>query len=286
MFSVEYEKYPLWLININLVNQDHATNLKEGFHVKKDHLVFLMLLLILFAFLTIGYMNESEQTNRKETVKALVLEAVSLIEDQGENAFPEFRIDGSKWFHGDTYVFVWMTNGIRVVYPPDPGGEGKNMSTLIDVTGKAIGTLFIEIALSEEGENWIDYRWPKPGETKASSKQTYIKGVATDEQAFLVGSGFYVDTTENWMKTLQYFAIIIEGSVAVTGLLIAVRKKRFFGYGIFLAFMIYVFYDLAKLIPLEVSEITIYPIIIVATLSVLWSMIRIYKEKKTGVLKT
>jgi signal transduction histidine kinase len=188
-------------------------------------------------------------------------------------------MEGSKWFHGDTYVFVWMTNGIRVVYPPDPSGEGKNMSTLIDATGKAIGRLFIEIALSEEGENWIDYRWPKPGETEISSKQTYIKGVATGEQAFLVGSGFYVDTTENLMKPLQYFAIIMESTVAVTGLLIAVRKKKFFGYGIFLAFMIYVFYDLAKLIPLEVSEINIYPIIIVATMSVLWAMIRIYKEK-------
>jgi hypothetical protein len=265
--------------NISMVNQNCVTEIKEGFNVKKTHMVFPILLLVLSAVLIIGYVNQTEQTHRKETVRALVVDAASLIEDKGEDAFSEFRQEGTKWFHDDTYVFVWMTNGIRVVYPPDPNGEGQNMSTLVDVTGKPIGRLFIEIASSEEGEGWIDYSWPKPGETEPSVKQTFIKGVASGEQAFLVGSGFYVDTAENVMKPLQYGAIIMESVVAATGLFIAVRKKRFFGYGIFLTFIIYVFYDLAKLMPLEVSDVTLYPIFFVATLSILWAIILIYKEK-------
>lgn len=265
--------------NISLVTQNYVTEIKEGFYVKKNHLIFLILLVILSAVLIMGYVNQSEQTHRKETVKALVLDAASLIEDKGENAFSEFRKEGTKWFHDDTYVFVWMTDGVRVVYPPDTSGEGQNMSTLMDVTGKAIGGLFIDIALSKEGGDWIDYRWPKPGEIEPSVKQTYIKGVATGEQDFLVGSGFYVDTNENVMKPLQYVAIIMESVVAVTGLFIAVRKKRFFGYGIFLAFVIFVFYDLAKLIPIEVNDSALYPIFFMATLSALWAVILIYKEK-------
>ncbi len=251
----------------------------RGFNLEKKRLVFPILILMLSAVLIIGYVNQTEQTHKKETIKQLVVDATNLIEDKGEDAFSEFRQEGTKWFHGDTYVFVWMTNGIRVVYPPDPSGEGENMSMLVDVTGKVIGRLFIDTALSEEGEGWIDYRWPKPGETEPSSKQTYIKGVASGEQAFLVGSGFYVETTENTIKPLQYVAIIMESVVAVTGLFVAVRKKRFFGYGIFLTFVIYVFYDLAKLMPLEVSDVALYPLFFVATLSILWATLLIYMEK-------
>ena len=234
---------------------------------------------MLSAFLIIGYVDQTEQTHRKETIKGLVLEASDLTEDKGEDAFSEFRQEGTKWFHDDTYVFVWLTDGIRVVYPPDPSGEGKNMSTLLDVTGKAIGRLFIEIALSEEGEGWIDYSWPKPGDTEPSSKQTYIKGVTVDEQTLLVGSGFYVDTTGNVMKPLQYLSIIMESIIAATGLFIAIRKKRVFGYGIFLTFLIYVFYDLVNLLQLEVSDYTLYPMFFVATLSILWATLLIYMEK-------
>jgi len=253
--------------------------MNEGFKVKKSHLVFPILVLILSSVLIMDYMSQTEQARREETIRKLVLDASSLIQDEGENAFSEFRQEGTEWFYGDTYVFVWMTDGLRVVYPPDAGGEGQNMSTLVDVTGKAIGRMFIDIALSEEGEGWIDYMWPKPGETEPSVKETYIKGVAVGEQSFLVGSGFYVDSIENVVAPLQYAAVVMESVIAATGLFLAVRRKRVFGYGIFLTFSIYVFYDLARLIPLEVTNVTLYPVFFVATLSMLWAVIMIYKEK-------
>jgi hypothetical protein len=81
------------------------------------------------------------------------------------------------------------------------------------------------------------------------------------------------------MKPLQYVSITMEGVIATTGLFIAVRKKRVFGYGIFLTFLIYVFYDLAKLLQLEVSGFTLYPVFFVATLSILWATLLIYMEK-------
>ena len=147
------------------------------------------------AILVTFYVNQTDQNHINETTKELVEDAVRIIEEQGETAFPELRDEENKWFNNDTYVFVWKTDGIRVVYPPDIDGEGENMSTLIDSTGKEIGRLFIEIALSEDGEGWIDYKWPKPGETEPSNKQTYIKLATFDENTFLVGSGFYLDTS-------------------------------------------------------------------------------------------
>ena len=106
--------------------------------------------LILSVVLIVGYIYQTDQTRKKETVRTLVLDAANLIEDKGENVFSEFRQNGTKWFYDDTYVFVWKTDGIRLVYPPDLSGEGQNMSTLVDVTGKPIGKLFIDIAVSEE----------------------------------------------------------------------------------------------------------------------------------------
>ena len=248
--------------------------------MNRNHLVLIIFILILFTIPLIGYFDYVEKNRVRENAKTLVLDAVSLIENEGKDAFPEFRIKGSKWFHGDTYVFIWQTDGIRLVYPPDLSGEGQNVSGILDVAGKAIGRLYIDIALSEEGEGWIDYQWPKPGEKEPSLKQTYIKGAIVDNQSLLVGSGFYFNTSENGFIILQYGSIILETLIALMGLFIAIRKKRFFGYGIFLTFTIYVFYDLIKLIPLDISNIILYPMFFVATLSILWAVIQIYKENK------
>jgi type II secretory pathway pseudopilin PulG len=160
--------------------------------LRKKYLIFtILVVIILSTALVISYVNQIGQNAERQRVKELVEDAVIFIEDEGEDAFPELRQEGTTWFHDDTYVFVWLTNGIRVVYPPDLSGEGKNMSMLVDATGKEIGRLFIEIALSEDGEGWISYKWPKPGETEPSDKQTYIKRAIYDGQTFLVGLGFY-----------------------------------------------------------------------------------------------
>ena len=247
--------------------------------MKVSSLAFLIIILTLAGVLIVGFVYQAEQTQRKEAVKSLVLDAADLVSEQGPNAFAELRQNGIEWIHGGDYVFVTSTNGTRLVYPPDPSIEGLNTSTLVDYTGKPIGRMFIEIATSEQGEGWISYLWPKPGESQSSIKQAFIKGAVFGDQSFLVGSGFWKDTPPNAINALQYIAIILESLVAATGLLLAVRKKRFFGYGIFLTFAIYVFYDLTRLIPLQISDIILYPLFLVATLSILWAVILIYKEK-------
>ena len=133
----------------------------------------------------------TEEESKREYTVLLVNEAVKRIEEAGEEAFPEFRQEGSKWFHDDWYVFVWRIDGIRVVYPPDPSGEGEDMRDQEDANGKPIGILFIDIATSEPGQGWIDYEWPKPNETKPSKKNAYIKRARFGGQTYLVGSGYY-----------------------------------------------------------------------------------------------
>ncbi|AUB57236.1 MULTISPECIES: cache domain-containing protein [Methanobacterium] len=136
-----------------------------------------------------GLFFQGQFENKQKTeLVTLVDQAVQLIEEKGENAFPELR--SSSWVHNDSYVFVWGLDGIRVVYPPDPSGEGKNMTDLVDSDGKPIGQLFIKAAIN--GSGWVEYMWPKPGEITPSIKITYIKRANYQNQTYLVGSGVYI----------------------------------------------------------------------------------------------
>ena len=262
----------------------YAPILGAVFGLNKSNGFFVGLVLLLASVLILGYVNESLQVQAKNNIKTLVIDAADAIAVNGERAFPQFREEGTKWFQGETYVFVWRSDGIRLVYPIDRSGEGQNMSSLLDVNGKAIGQLFIKIADSQSGEGWIEYSWPKPGQTTQttpSTKETFIKGVSFGNQSYLVGSGLYIEGfADSFVVPLQYVAIVIEGAIAATGLFLAVGKKKSFGYGIFLTFAIYVFYDLARLVPIEISNSTLYPIFFVATLSILWAVLKLYKETR------
>ena len=121
-----------------------------------------------------------------------VVEAVEEIESVGEDAFPEFRKEESKWFQDDSYIFVWGLDGLRYVYPPDVSGEGENMLDLKDISGRSIGRTFIEIARQPAGEGWVHYQWPRPGESNSTWKSTFIKRAkAPSGKDYLVGSGNY-----------------------------------------------------------------------------------------------
>ncbi|MBS3741479.1 MAG: cache domain-containing protein [Candidatus Cloacimonetes bacterium] len=153
----------------------------------------LMLLLSCSSRDKIDYQNLAQYEHKatKEIVK-LVTDAVNLIETEGKQAFENFYKKDSKWFHDDTYIFVWGLDGMRYVYPRDRSGEGKNMLDLKDINGKPIGKMFVEAAKSSNGHGWVFYEWTKPEYEKPIWKSTYIKKAITpDGEKYLVGCGKY-----------------------------------------------------------------------------------------------
>jgi signal transduction histidine kinase len=123
---------------------------------------------------------------------SFVREAADLIEKEGEAAFPKLRDPEGEWFKGDTYIFVWGLDGIRHVFPPDTAGEGQKMRDLKDINDKPIGQWFIARASSANGEGWIHYQWPRPGEIFPVWKSTYVRrAISPAGNAYLVGSGRY-----------------------------------------------------------------------------------------------
>ena len=138
-------------------------------------------------------LTDYEYKETRELIR-FVAEAVEEIERVGEEAFPQFRKKESKWFHDDSYIFVWGLDGLRYVYPPDISGEGKNMLDLRDINGRPIGRTFVGTARQPAGEGWVHYQWPKPGESNPTWKSTFIKRAkAPSGKDYLVGAGYYPD---------------------------------------------------------------------------------------------
>lgn len=131
--------------------------------------------------------------SQKESTVSLVNEAVDLMNTKGELAFDEFRQKDSKWYHDDTYLSIWTTEGIRVAYAPNVSSEGESVIGLKDYNGDPLDELFIGTALSNEGEGWVSYSWPRPGETSPAMKYTFVKKASIGNQTYAVTSGFYLD---------------------------------------------------------------------------------------------
>lgn len=82
------------------------------------------------------------------------------------------------------------------------------------------------------------------------------------------------------MSILPMVSILLEIVVAALGVALAVSRKKVYGWFIALTFVLYVFYDLANLIPLNISKDLLYPIFFVATVSILWAVWSIFLETK------
>jgi signal transduction histidine kinase len=58
---------------------------------------------------------------------SLVEEAARLMERDGEQAFQQFAVKGSKWLNGDLYFFAYLVDGTCVFHPITPELVGKNI---------------------------------------------------------------------------------------------------------------------------------------------------------------
>lgn len=160
---------------------------------------FFSVLILIVALTALSEARPNQLYEHEETIDLIrfVDDAVELIEKEGEESFPRFREKNGEWFTGDRYIFVWGIDGIRYVYPPDTGGEGKNMLGLEDVDGKPIGRLFVRHTENEPSGSWVHYRWPRPNEDDPTWKSTYIRGAeAPSGKTYVVGSGLYDLPTE------------------------------------------------------------------------------------------
>ncbi|MGD8386275.1 MAG: cache domain-containing protein [Desulfobacteraceae bacterium] len=124
----------------------------------------------------------------KEECVAKTKEAAKLVADVGlESALETLNDKGGPFVWKDTYVFcVDLEKQYNIAHPIKPGLIGKNLMGIKDVNGKMFFAEFINKA-ANEGEGWVSYMWPKPGEKKPSPKVTYVYKVPGENVAMLAG---------------------------------------------------------------------------------------------------
>ena len=128
----------------------------------------------------------------REFIVEVVDSAAELINKEGKAAFPKIRDKAGPFVFLDTYVFVDSPDGIELVNAAFPSMEGRNLMDYKDSQGKYLVRDYIKLALTN-GAGWIDYLWPKPGQTVPSKKRTYVREAKYDNEIFIVGSGSYLE---------------------------------------------------------------------------------------------
>ena len=145
----------------------------------------------LFGTASPAFSQQSPPVSEKaKQIEALVNKAAALIESKGKATFPEFRKSGSEWFSGDTYLFALDLKLNVLLHPAIPKREGTNTTGQKDSNGKRYYDEFVKVVQSK-GSGWVDYTFPKPGQTQPSQKWSYVKAVNVDGVPALIGAGFY-----------------------------------------------------------------------------------------------
>jgi len=145
--------------------------------------------IVLFALWIATSAGAAEKATKDECV-AKVKAAAAMIKEQGlEAALSKINDPASEFTWKDSYVFVLDSETAKVLaHPAVPKLVGKEQSGLKDSNGKMFFLEFINVG-DEKGEGWVDYTWPKPGETAPSPKTTYVYKVPG--MNVIVGAGIY-----------------------------------------------------------------------------------------------
>ena len=128
------------------------------------------------------------ESDQAKQVVAQVEKASALIYSKGKSIFPELR--KGEWLTGESYVFVNDLKGLVLFNGGFPDREGSNSSDLKDSKGKLFWAAFVRVVQSK-GSGWVNYMFPKPGQTQPSQKWSYVKAVNIDGTPGFVGAGFY-----------------------------------------------------------------------------------------------
>ena len=80
------------------------------------------------------------------------------------------------------------------------------------------------------------------------------------------------------MNALQTISILLELMVVALGIMLVIGKKKMYGWCIALTFILYIFYDLANLLSLHITQDSLDILFFMATLSILWAIWNIFLE--------
>jgi signal transduction histidine kinase len=138
-------------------------------------------------FVTAGTAIAAGQTGTAEQAKAMLERAVAAIKADEAAALTAFTAGTQGFKDRDLYVFCGdAADGTTTAHGGDAAQIGQSMRDVTDKAGKQFGEEFYRVAA--EGEfNVVEYVWPRPGETEAVPKASYVTKVGDQ----ICGVGYY-----------------------------------------------------------------------------------------------
>jgi methyl-accepting chemotaxis protein len=117
------------------------------------------------------------------------------------------------------YMFIVTTDNRYVLFPSKPEREGTDASTMQDANGKLIIVAMVKAA--QAGGGFVDYLFPKAGETAAQPKLSYAAPFTP--WGWIIGTGIYVDDVDREFRSI---ATILGGISATLQLVLGLFGWR------------------------------------------------------------
>jgi methyl-accepting chemotaxis protein len=117
----------------------------------------------------------------------------------------------------DGYVTIVGADSVVIMHPMNPKLDGKNMWEFHDPNGVFLYQKMAATGSSPAAGGYIEYAWPKPGETNASSKLSYMRRFKPWNWDLI--AGVYQDDIQ-----AEYYATLLRslGVLVLLGLLLSV----------------------------------------------------------------
>lgn len=152
--------------------------------------------LIVFAgfFLMLTTSLYAGESATPQEIYDMVLKGATVLESLGEEGLQAFNDPKGEFVWKDTYVQVYNCEARQVVGHPNAkllAMTPEDWWNVQDKKGTYLTRLLCEASKDPNGR-WVEYWWPKPGETEASRKITFI--IQVPGHPYQVSAGIYDDT--------------------------------------------------------------------------------------------
>ena len=96
-------------------------------------------------------------------------------------------------YNGKGYLWINDMHAKMVMHPIKPALDGKDLSQFKDPEGKHLFVEFVNVC-KKDGEGFVDYMWPKPGQDQPVKKLSYVR--LFKPWGWIVGTGVYLEAAE------------------------------------------------------------------------------------------
>ncbi len=118
-------------------------------------------------------------------------------------------------YEGQNYFWLQDDEPRMIMHPFKPSLDGNSLVNTTDDNGKRFFTEMAQL-VATQGDGFVPYVWPKPNETEATEKISYVKRFGP--WGWTIGSGIYIDQVQEvyaQMRNKVLFGVIVIAFIIV-----------------------------------------------------------------------